>query len=69
MVIYVYLHRGFGSRCRVETAGRVENVHQVPEANYLTLRFRPVISGIRFQSVKTPGRTRPVLCLQFGPGR
>lgn len=58
MRIYVYLHHGFGGRCRVETSGMVENVHPVPEAKYLTLRFRPMISGIRFHSVKTPGRAR-----------
>ncbi len=33
-------------------------MHPVPEAKYLTLRFRPMISGIRFHSVKTPGRAR-----------
>lgn len=30
MGIYVYVRRGLGSRCRVETSGRVENVHAAP---------------------------------------
>lgn len=43
--IYMYLHCRLGSRCRVETSGRVENVRPAQEAQYLTLRFQPVILG------------------------
>ncbi|CAE6749847.1 hypothetical protein NSPZN2_30116 [Nitrospira defluvii] len=43
--IYIYLRCRLGNRCRVETSGRVENVHPAQEARYLTLRFQPVILG------------------------